>query len=61
VEMHRAGLALIRSDDNVMIVRCGLDQLDKLLVSIALTDPPMVALDMSASARRLRRRHSESE
>ncbi|MGH9992670.1 MAG: hypothetical protein ACREBU_13810 [Nitrososphaera sp.] len=58
--MQKAALTLIRSEYKVMIVRCGLDQLDKILVSIALTDPPMVALDMSASLRRLRRRHSES-
>lgn len=58
--MQKAALTLIRSESRVMIVRCGLDQLDKILVSIALTDPPMVALDMSASLRGLRRRHSES-
>lgn len=56
VVLERAGLRLIKSYDDVMILRCRLEQLHPILICIALSDPPMVSLDLSGSLRRLRKR-----
>lgn len=58
VTLAKANLQVMRSqaDADVMIIRCNLTQIHPVLVSIALTDPPMVALDMSGSIRRLENR-----
>jgi RNase P/RNase MRP subunit POP5 len=53
---EKAGLRLMRSEGDFMIVKCRLDQVRKVLVAIALTDPPIVSVDMSASVNRLRKR-----
>jgi RNase P/RNase MRP subunit POP5 len=59
VVVEKAGLRLMRSDDDIIIVRCRLSQIHHFLVGVALTDPPLVAVDMSANIGRLRkRRHS---
>lgn len=59
----RASLKLLRSyrnDNNnsiIIIVRCSLREAEHVLASIALVPAPaMVTLDMSSSARRLKRR-----
>jgi hypothetical protein len=50
----RAGIRLIRpSENNVMVIKCNLDQLGTVLTSIALTNPAMVSLALSGSLKRL--------
>lgn len=56
VVVEKAGLRLMRSHGDFVIIKCRLDQVSKVLVAIALTDPPMVSVDMSASVNRLRKR-----
>jgi RNase P/RNase MRP subunit POP5 len=57
----RSSLRLVRADDGpgLMIIRCSLQSVDGILVSIALADPEMVTLDMSSSMRRLKRRNKK--
>ena len=52
--LEKAGLRLVHSEDDVIIVRVRLPQIHAVLVSIALADPPMVTIDMSGSISRLR-------
>jgi RNase P/RNase MRP subunit POP5 len=63
VTFAKAGLRLISSNETEgeMIIRCNLSEIHELLVSIALTNPPMVALDISGSVSRLRNRRSLAE
>lgn len=56
IAAEKAAIRLVRSDDRMMIIKCKLDQLDNILVSIALIDPPMLTLDMSGSVKQLQRR-----
>jgi len=55
VAAEKAGIRLVKSN-NAAIIKCRLDQLDNVLVAIALTDPPAVTLDMSGSVKQLQRR-----
>ena len=54
--LERASLKNMTSGDSVSIFRCALGSEEKMLVAIALTAPAMVTLDMSSSAKRLKRR-----
>ena len=56
VTLEKASIRLVRSGKGATIIRCRLDQLDSVLASIALIEPPVMTLDMSASAKRLKRR-----
>jgi RNase P/RNase MRP subunit POP5 len=56
VAFAKAALRLLGSNDNVMTVRCSLEQVKTVLVAIALADPAMTTLDMSSSMKRMRRR-----
>jgi len=56
IATEKAGLRLICSDENVIVIRCRLVKLNEVLVAIALTDFPLLTLDISASLRRLKRR-----
>lgn len=56
IVLERAYIKVIRSGEGVSIFRCALGFEQKVLVSIALACPPMTALDMSSSAKRLKRR-----
>jgi RNase P/RNase MRP subunit POP5 len=55
IAAEKAAIRLVRSLGNIVIIKCALDQVDDVLFAIALIDPPMVTLGMSASMRRLRR------
>lgn len=57
IAAERAAIRLAKSEGNMTIIKCRLDQLDKVLMTIALADPPMAALSMSGSMKRLQRRH----
>lgn len=54
---EKAAIRLVKAEENITVVKCRLDQLDSVLVAIALTDPPVATLDMSGSMRQLKRRH----
>ncbi len=56
IATQKATIRLVRSESNVTIIRCSLDQLDNVLTAIALSDPPVLTLDMSGSIKQLRRR-----
>jgi RNase P/RNase MRP subunit POP5 len=56
IAAEKAAIRIVKSENGVMIIKCRLDQLDNVLVAIALTDPPAATLDMSGSMKRLRRR-----
>jgi RNase P/RNase MRP subunit POP5 len=57
IAAEKAAIRLMKSEDGATIMKCRLDQLDSVLVAIALADPPMATLDMSGSIKQLRRRH----
>ena len=57
VAAEKAAIRLVKSEGDVTIIKCRLDQLDSVLAAIALTDPPVAALDMSGSMKQLKRRH----
>ncbi len=57
VATEKAAIRLVKTEDNITVMKCRLDQLDGVLVAIALTDPPVATLDMSGSMRQLKRRH----
>ena len=52
----KAAIRLVEQSGNGFIIRCATEQLEKILVAIALTDPPVVTIDMSGTIRQLRRR-----
>lgn len=56
VTAEKAAIKLIRCEGNTTIIKCRLEQLDSVLVSIALSEPPMAVVDMSGSMKRLLRR-----
>lgn len=59
ISAEKAAIRLVKSSSNdaaAMIIKCRLDQLDGVLASIALTDPPAVTLGMSGSMKQLLRR-----
>jgi hypothetical protein len=49
-------LRLIKSYERASIVKCSLGDIHFVLVSVALTNPPVVALDVSGSVARIRKR-----
>jgi RNase P/RNase MRP subunit POP5 len=53
VATEKAAIRLMRSNTNEAIIRCRLEQLDNLLVAIALSEPPVVATDISGSIKRI--------
>jgi RNase P/RNase MRP subunit POP5 len=54
IATEKAAIRVVRSNANQAIIKCKLEELDNLLVAIALTDPPAVTIDMSGSIKRLR-------
>ena len=53
VATERAGIRLMRSNDIMTIIKCRLEQLDSVLATIALTDPPVLTLGTSGSIKQL--------
>jgi RNase P/RNase MRP subunit POP5 len=56
VAVEKAGLRIMHSYPNVIVVRCRLNQIHAVLISIALASPAMVSLDMSGNVGRLKKR-----
>ena len=57
IATEKAAIRLMKSEGSMTIIICRLEQLENVLVAIALTNPPVVTLDMSGSMRKLKRRH----
>lgn len=57
IATEKAAIRLVKAEDGITIMKCRLEQLDSVLVAIALADPPVVTLDVSGSMRQLKRRH----
>ena len=53
---EKAAIRLVKSVDNITIIKCRLDGLENVLVTIALTAEPIVTLNMSGSMKRLLRK-----
>jgi RNase P/RNase MRP subunit POP5 len=58
IATEKAAIRLVKSNAATMI-KCKLDQLDNVLVAIALADPPAATLSMSGSMKRLQRRSAK--
>lgn len=56
IATEKAAIRLVKSDNKMTIIKCRLDQLDIVLVTIALTDQSMVTLSISGSIKRLQRK-----
>jgi RNase P/RNase MRP subunit POP5 len=56
-----ADIRLIEQRRNAFIIRCAMADLENILVAIALTDPPVITVDMSGTIRQLRRRWQHSD
>jgi RNase P/RNase MRP subunit POP5 len=54
--LEKSDLRLLKSQPDVILVRCRLDQIHAVLVSVALANPAMVTLDISGSMNRLKTR-----
>jgi RNase P/RNase MRP subunit POP5 len=55
IATEKAAIKLVCSSANETIIKCRLEQIDNVLVAIALTDPPTVTVDMSGSIKQLKR------
>ncbi len=60
IAAEKADIRLMRSHTNQAIIRCRVQELDNLLVAVALSDPPAVTTDMSGSIKRLRLRRNDA-
>ncbi len=60
IAAESAALRLVDQRENAFIIRCATEQLENVLVAIALIDPPAVTIDMSGTIKRLRRRRQYS-
>jgi RNase P/RNase MRP subunit POP5 len=56
IATERAAIRLVQQEANESIIKCRLEQLENVLVTITLIDPPVVTIGMSGSIRQLRRR-----
>lgn len=57
IATEKAAIRLVKSEGNMTVIKCGVEQLENVLIAIALANPPVVTLDMSGSMRQLKRRH----
>ena len=57
IATEKAAIRLVKSEGSMTVIKCRLEQLQNVLIAIALTNPPVVTLDMSGSMRQLKRRH----
>ena len=59
IAAERAAIRLVRQGANESIIKCRLDELEKVLVAISLIDPPVVTIAMSGSIRQLQRQRRQ--
>ena len=60
IAAENAALRLVEQRENEFIIRCAREQLDNVLVAIALIDPPAITIDMSGTIKQLRKRRQYS-
>ncbi len=60
IATENAALRLVEQRGNEFIIRCASDQLENMLVAIALVDPPILTIDMSGTIKQLRKRRQYS-
>jgi RNase P/RNase MRP subunit POP5 len=58
IALERASLRLIKDENGAVIIRCSLAEIERILATVALCNPPIVTLDMSSSMKRLKRRQT---
>jgi RNase P/RNase MRP subunit POP5 len=59
IAAEKAAIKLVRQGANESIIKCRLDELEKVLVAISLIDPPVVTIAMSGSIRQLQRQRRQ--
>jgi len=59
IAAEKAAIRLVRQGANESIIKCRLDELEKVLVAISLIDPPVVTIAMSGSIRKLKRQRRQ--
>jgi len=59
IATEKAAIRLVRQGTNESIIKCRLDELEKVLVAISLIDPPVVTIAMSGSIRQLQRQRRQ--
>jgi RNase P/RNase MRP subunit POP5 len=59
IAAEKAAIRLVRQGANESIIKCRLDELEKVLVAISLIDPPVVTIAMSGSIRQLQRQRRQ--
>ncbi len=60
ISTERAAIRLMQSENNRMIIRCKLEQLDNVLISIAFSELPAITMGISGSINRLQKSISHS-
>lgn len=60
IATENAALRLVEQRGNEFIIRCTKDQLEYILVAIALVDPPVITIDISGSVKQLKSRRQFS-
>jgi RNase P/RNase MRP subunit POP5 len=59
IAAEKAAIRLVRQGANESIIKCKLDELERVLVAITLIDPPVVTIAMSGSIRQLQRQRRQ--
>ena len=59
IAAEKAAIRLVRQGANESVIKCKLDELEKVLVAITLIDPPAVTIAMSGSIRQLQRQRQQ--
>lgn len=60
IAAENAALRLVEQRENEYIIRCTKDQLENILVAIALVDPPVITIDISGTIKQLKSRRQYS-
>lgn len=61
IAAEKAAIRLVQQGANESIIKCRLEELEKVLVTITLVEPPVVTIAMSGSIRQLRRRRRRQQ
>ena len=59
IAAEKAAIRLVRQGANESVIKCKLDELERVLVAITLIDPPVVTIAMSGSIRQLQRQRRQ--
>lgn len=61
IAAEKAAIRLVQQGANESIIKCRLEELENVLVTITLVEPPVVTIAMSGSIRQLRRRRRRQQ